>query len=367
MNREVTGITELQKTLSQIGITSGSALLRLSFKDTDTPMEQAVQQIAGFFQEKDVDSSSSKAPEAAPPPAAESVKDQAAPTASEPAQPIEAPAPEPEPMEDIVSTPEPNSSLSATTTQPTSPSALSSTSTPLPPDLKVYLPPTSSTLQAASTPFNPKDYIPSIQHAQTHQRLLSSASENKRLLTDAELAIKEAEAREKLRAIATVDVKIRFPDQSQVMRKFERGTTVTDLRTFVRDCLNERVRVEPFGLEFWAASGVPGVKGPGGGKLTLSNDNDERKLIEDLHMKGGVLITFTWAQSVPSSIRGMKEILRDDLRSRAENIEVNDVGAKFVQEEETVKAGPSENKDEAPKKKGLGGGTPKWLKLPGKK
>jgi tether containing UBX domain for GLUT4 len=49
MNRELATVEDLQKTLAQIGLNSGSALLRLSFRDSGKPLEEAMEDITRYF------------------------------------------------------------------------------------------------------------------------------------------------------------------------------------------------------------------------------------------------------------------------------------------------------------------------------
>src|ERR1700761_4990860 len=49
LNREFSTLEDLQKTLSQLGVTSGNILLRLSFKDSEKPLEEAMQDISQYF------------------------------------------------------------------------------------------------------------------------------------------------------------------------------------------------------------------------------------------------------------------------------------------------------------------------------
>ena len=53
MGRELTSFTDLQKTLAQLGCNNGSILLRLSFKPSDTPLEEAMAEIEGYFHSVD--------------------------------------------------------------------------------------------------------------------------------------------------------------------------------------------------------------------------------------------------------------------------------------------------------------------------
>ena len=49
MGRDYATFTDLQKTLAQLGFNNGSVLLRLSFRTTDTPLEEAMELIEQYF------------------------------------------------------------------------------------------------------------------------------------------------------------------------------------------------------------------------------------------------------------------------------------------------------------------------------
>ena len=59
MNREFTELDDLQKTLAQIGVNSGSVLINLRYRKTDMPLEAAMSQIGGYFQEAEGDMANS--------------------------------------------------------------------------------------------------------------------------------------------------------------------------------------------------------------------------------------------------------------------------------------------------------------------
>jgi tether containing UBX domain for GLUT4 len=49
MGRELSSFGDLQKTLAQLGLNSGSSLIRLSFRRTEQPLEEAMMQIGQYF------------------------------------------------------------------------------------------------------------------------------------------------------------------------------------------------------------------------------------------------------------------------------------------------------------------------------
>ena len=58
MGREYSSLTELQKTLGQLGFNDGTVLLKLSFRTTSSPLEQAQKEIEDYFKSLDDDSRS---------------------------------------------------------------------------------------------------------------------------------------------------------------------------------------------------------------------------------------------------------------------------------------------------------------------
>lgn len=58
MGRELSTFTDLQKSLGQLGLNSGSVLLRLSFRVTQTPLEEAMGEIEQYFKSIDTHPSS---------------------------------------------------------------------------------------------------------------------------------------------------------------------------------------------------------------------------------------------------------------------------------------------------------------------
>ena len=49
LGRNLESFTDLQRTLAQLGLNGGSALMRLSFKRTEKPLEEAMGEISGYF------------------------------------------------------------------------------------------------------------------------------------------------------------------------------------------------------------------------------------------------------------------------------------------------------------------------------
>lgn len=332
MNRELSSFTDLQKSLAQLGFNSGSVLLRLSFRITDTPLEEAMALIQGYFDSVEPSTSTTAQAQATEPPA--------------PLEPsVE--AAEPAPSETALS-------QSQDESQPPAPSSpqpepiTTATSRPV----SVFRPPSSSTPAAARQPHNDGDYAPTVEHAHVHQKLLHQNGRNTRLLTDAQLAAQAKEEAAKWAAVKDVEIKIRFPDQSAASAKFGQSDSAADLYNFVRECLAERWRSEPFLLR------NPGVRG----KNDVISDDANQKVIKDLQLKGRVLVIFDWVDSKASvEARSTKAVLKEELRSQAQELKVHDVsGGVEDQHDPGMKVDVS--KKETKPDDGGKAKMPKWLK-----
>lgn len=347
MGRELASFEDLQKTLAQLGFNRGNVLLRLSFRTTEEPLEVAMEKISKYFESAETETVGKQA---------ESQPTQEQPAAAEPAAPS-APAPEPT----VASAPAADASEPATSTATSSEAA---TGRPV----TVYRPPSGTTPQSALAEHNEEDYVPTIEHARTHQERLSRLSRNTKLLSDKELAEKAAAEEQKLAAITSVDVKIRFPEQSQVVTTFGTEDTGASLYAFVRSCLAEAYRGEAFVLT------TSTITGPGGSKTIP--DDDRASLIRNIGLRGRVLVTFSWADPAARQRAAPKDLLKAELRRQAQDIQIPAIAgpAEESEEEDQQSRGkgkgvslgaltPNDDKD----KKGASKGVPKWLKLPGKK
>ncbi|KAI1964960.1 hypothetical protein LOZ58_001652 [Ophidiomyces ophidiicola] len=351
LGRELSSFTDLQKTLAQLGLNGGSAFLRLSFRITERPLEDAMGEIDGYFDSVDA-----------------------------------TPLAQPEKSEKSVAIETPTSSttdgISAETPQSTSSnvdvtiagasdkpersiqeeSSIPEISRPV----TIFAPPTNTTPRSAQISHNEDDYIPSVDHAKAHQNRLNIAGRNTRLAGDAELAANESAIKDRLAKIKDIEVKIRFPDQSQVVSKFNQQDTAQSLHTFARSCLDTPFANERFNLSFF-----PNVShGPlaQGGQTVIPNASN-KYLITDFKMTGRVLINFVWEENAALTARTVgTPVLRVELRERANEIKVEDVAAVPVTEtKDDTKSWLKKLGGDSEKSGKKGGGVPKWLKLPGKK
>ena len=349
MERELSTFKDLQKTLAQLGFNSGNILLRLSFRTTEQPLEEAMSEIEGYF--KSMDENPEATPEAKTPSNTETPASSELAGATPKSTPSETQQPTPAEPSTAAELPPPTCATMAPVPAP----APVSTST-APPEsqsmassrpVTVYAPPSGNTPQSARFIHHEEDYVPTVDHARAHQQYLSAASRPQRLASDAELAAQESARQERLAQITEIEVKVRFPDQSQVVSKFRRQDTAADLYGFVRSCLDEGIVTEAFSLSYFD-NGL-GKKGPGNVQSVIP-DSSEKKLISDLKMSGRVLVNFVWDGNAALAARSKgAEILRPDLRKAAGQIKVEDVPD--VEEE-----GHKEKKDKKSWTKRMGDG-----------
>jgi tether containing UBX domain for GLUT4 len=301
MGRELTSFTDLQRTLAQLGFNSGSILLRLSFKPSGTPLEEAMAEIEGYFHS--VDGSDLER------------KDEAALGLN--AVPAEAPSQPPDDMH--------------TAEEGAAPEVL----------------------VAPQIPHNPADFTPTVEHAHVHQRMLNKATLNKRLPSEKESEAANLAEQAKLASIKEVEIKIRMPDQSALSAKFGQQDTGAELYGFVRECLGEEWRSETFMLRHL------GVKSDS--TQSVVSDNEKKLLIRDQGLRGRVLLVFGWDDTKASvEARMEKNVLREDLRKQAKEYTIQEVQ---VQDDDTdvgktINVGKSDPEGGEKKK----GGVPKWLK-----
>ncbi|GMG23732.1 hypothetical protein AFCA_005896 [Aspergillus flavus] len=352
LERELSTFTDLQKSLAQLGFNSGNVLLRLSFRRTEDPLEVAMSKIQEYF--KSSDDTNPPSQESSTPAEQKQTVDGPSQQEQEPPKftsdaPLSAPVLPEQPRNQI-----PPSAPA----EPFEPATTVSSR-----QVAVFAPPSSDTPQSAKTAYNESDYVPSVDHAQAHQRRLNAASQNKRLLSDAEIAAKAAAEEEKLAAVKEVDVKVRLPDQSQIVAKFGQQDTGKSLYSFVRNCL-----AGPFVGEKYTITTFPGG-GQSGKKLhNVIPDSDQTLLIKDLGMVGRTLVNFSWDATASQAARqSQRDLLRPELRTQAKELKVEQPADVMDTSEETVqpKSGSDRQGEKSSGRKP--GSLPKWLKLPGKK
>jgi tether containing UBX domain for GLUT4 len=344
MGRELSSFVDLQKSLAQLGFNSGSTLLRLSFRTSETPLEEAMEEIQSYFESVDEPGSKPTTAEISTVAAEPAIASQETPKAIPEWTSEEAANPTSSSIETGHASPQ---------TDSTNTTASSDTKRPL----SVFLAPSSSTPSAATSIYNPADYTPTVEHAHTHQRMLAQSTRNVRLLNEAEIEAQQEQEREKLANIKEVEVKLRFPDETSVVVKFGQSDTGKSLYDFARECLDTQWVDEKFLLR------NPGFRAQKGDEVIPDSDN--KKLIGNLGMKGRVLVVFSWDTGEGGSsadARATKTVLKAELRRVAREVEVKEVTVPADAEEDAgVKVDVSkkvQGGDEGKKK----GGVPKWFK-----
>ncbi|AEO53469.1 hypothetical protein MYCTH_2294820 [Thermothelomyces thermophilus ATCC 42464] len=307
MGREYAAMEELQKTLSQCGINSGSIVLRVTFKLTERTLYDAMQEISQYLD--DVETGVSKPEEKSEAQAmpvtdetmtdAASVKDAPKPEASAPTSSEEA-AP---------SVPAEASTAGEPMDVDEAPASTSATTNPLQPT-GVFSAPTSSTPKAAHTQEDDSVYEPTIAHAQLRQQQLQQRAQNTRLKSDAELAAEAAEEAAKLARITKVEVKVRFPDQTSAVWTITPEETGAFLYQAIRNIMNHPAA--PFRLI------LPGPK-------PVSIQETDTKLIAGYRLKGRrEMLNLLWDDSVPPAVR-KEPFLKGSVASKAMEVVVPEI------------------------------------------
>ncbi len=305
--REFATLDDFRKTLSQVGIDTGSQLIMLEFRVSSTTLQEAMEAVHSQLEKADTEAAADKkavaeasvpAPTLAPQqaPAADSqttVAAEATPTGLQKVVPTPAapePQPAPEPME-VDTTPQTFSLR----------------------PVQVWSPPKSSSGMpaAASLPWakgTDSSYAPSIAQMKAHQKHLEEAGRNKRLKSDSELEEETREREAKAAAVSKVDVRIRFPDGYTVMWSFANGATGANLHAAVRSALASSLQDRPFRLT-----------------LPMSRDDIQdsadakHDLVRGYGMRGGVVVNFLRSADVPAPPAG-QPYLAPDVRAMAREI-----------------------------------------------
>jgi tether containing UBX domain for GLUT4 len=363
MGRELSSFGDLQKTLAQLGFNGGSTLIRLDFRKTEQPLEEAMAEIGQYFKEEAPQVPANGDSSNAGPKEVDTITDaiarlpSAEPSASGDVDMISNdasegtsadPTPYPEPVGD------------APLANPVAPSKRLAPETKeellLGPDrrpISVFSPPSNDTPRAALAPHNEEDFEPTIAHAKLHQSRLQNNSQNKRLLSDAETERLEAEKAAKLANTKEVSIKIRFPDQSTIVSSFSTQETCVQLYAFVTGVIV--AEDQPFKL-VWTN------KGP----QTIPRD-EKKTLIKDLGFEGRMLINFVWDDGASESAK-KSPTLKSQYVESAKEVPVPEPPSTSQEEDEKPPAGAKGKGKEAD---GSGGGKPKgipkWFKGLGKK
>ncbi|KAF2034703.1 hypothetical protein EK21DRAFT_107831 [Setomelanomma holmii] len=342
-HREQADFVGLQQTLLQLGFDSGSALLKLSYKNSGMPLEEAMSQISQYFKSEQSTTAAEGAHAAT---SAQSTTqhtlENAAPEAETTVagESIHAEEPDPEPMEvDKAPTPqplaepevpaqgataenvgdiEPEATVAATAS---SAPAVSASTSPVPSsptserprNVQIFSAPTSSTPQAARNAFNESDYLPTIEHAKVHQAQLLNKTRNTRLLSDKELEEQEKARQEKIASAAAKggNLRIRMPDGTLIQINISKEDTADGLYDFVKDFLDRKN--EPFELKYTGPTG----------RLVLIEKNNKH-LIQGLRFSTNELITFQWAETASAEARASRKTLAQEWQAKAQTLKVEE-------------------------------------------
>ncbi len=353
MGRDLSDFGGLQKTLAQLGFNQGSVAIRLGFKATEQPLEEAMKEIGQYFKEEATQTS------AEAPKEVETITDAIA----------KLPSHEPEGSQDVdMANAGEVATLSAPTTNDATPTPLTPAKRPAPestgtspailgPDqrpIAVYAAPSGDTPKAALRPHNEDDFEPTIAHAKLHQSRLQESSINKRLPSDAEQEQAEKERAAKLAKKTSVNIKIRFPDQQSTISTFTASETGANLYEFVTGLI--LAEDQPFKLVYQN-------RGP----QTVSRN--EKKLIKDLGFEGAVVVHFLWEDAASDDAR-KGSVLKSQYVQVAKEIPVPEPAVEEAKEEgdsSTIDKGKGKENSSGGGSKGGKGGMPKWFKGLGKK
>ena len=317
--RELADFSDLQKTLAQLGLGSGSTLLRLGFRATDVPLEEAMANISRYFESVGERNESTDHAHGAHSGAAGETGSTTGGGVVEGAV-TESVAGEMVPAEPVATAVEKNIAIPENPSAGTSslPSTADPTPSETPPDgaivgpdrrlISVFAPPTSNAPQATQIAYNAADYETTIEAARFHQSRLSQSGKNRRLPSDKEIAEQERVVSEKLAGVNEVTIRVRLPDQSLVQGNFTKLDTARSLYAFVRGVL-ERPE-QGFSLRY---------VGPKG--LQVSMVEGKESLIGNLGLQGRVLIILVWDDTVGLEVRSGPP-LKKEYRDQAVEIKV---------------------------------------------
>ncbi|RPA90768.1 hypothetical protein L873DRAFT_1782183 [Choiromyces venosus 120613-1] len=286
MNREVSGFRELQQTLSDFGIRSGRQLISLRYKETDIPLEVALEEIVGFSAPKE------KLPE---------VGVQGDGGAGESSQGVE--GEERKAEEDLMMFDAPEDSVKREdiaednvmeVDKPTEgsadvPETEGSPSKPLDPNkpvISVFKPSPSDTPAAAQINVPDKAYEVGITEAKLIQANIKKETIGKRLPSDKEIEEKKTAMLAEVEKVERVVIKVRFPDGYSSEQSFIKTQTSQDLYDAVRGTL--RHPNESFLLRIPPRETLPQAP---------------KRLTIDLKLRTGATVHLVWGPDVSAKAR----------------------------------------------------------------
>lgn len=383
MSREISTLADFQKTLSQLGLTSGSHMIQLSFKSTDKTLNDAMQEISQFFkgeekaeaEEKSAvtgassvqidslldtpnpesfDSTSLQAPLVAGTEVATGGSQGVEPTQSRPppadvlALSVDGQAEQGVPQQaDAMEVDDGDTQPRATGNEYRDPGPSTSSLKPV----SIFSAPTNSTPAAASVDVPDSVYTPTIAHAQAHQQNLQASAVNKRLKSDAELAAEAQAAEAKAAAVKKIDVKVRFPDETSAQWNFGPKDTGATIYMAVRGVMaNDSA---PFKLV------LPGVPPPS--NFIKDEEGTKHNLVRGYKMSGRVLINLVWENEVSQIIK-KAPFLKDSFSSQARKVELPQAPQEEEEGESRARAPAPVAPAQPQNDSGGSRKMPKWLK-----
>jgi len=279
-NRELAKFDELKKTLEEMGL-NGRELLTIRFLPTEIPYEDALMEIAGMSNDSTFETVSGQG------------------SAMEPA----AGKPTVEKVEEDVVMPNTPAETSTTAAEPSSIQtavvAESSTSTSQVPKVTVFQPSSSAVPTAAMLDVPDSAYDIGIAELRKIKDSYHAAAQPQRLLSDRELAEKDAAMRQEIERIHALKIKVRFPDGYISQQELEGSATARDLYTMVRSTL--RYPNEPFILRIPPRDNI---------------HDDSRRLTLDLRLRSGTSLYLSWSGEASARARS-EPALRDELLAAA--------------------------------------------------
>jgi len=216
--------------------------------------------------------------------------------------------------------------------------------------IEIFLPPASDTPKAALVPHNETDYEPSVNHLQSAQGRLQSSTQNKRLLSDAEIEQQEAEKAAKLNTVKELRIKIRLADQSLAIATLYKTDNAATLYDLVKSAIV--AEDQPFKL-VWTDNT---------GRKVVPRDQKVR-LIEDLGFTERMLVNFHWEDGASESAR-KNSTLKSEFLKNAKAIEVPEIttaSANVSGGESNINKGKGKEGDSQGGGKGKGKALPSWL------
>ncbi|KAK0265803.1 hypothetical protein LTS09_001040 [Friedmanniomyces endolithicus] len=297
-----------------LGYNGGNVLLRVSFRRSEVPLEEAMKEISTYF----ASAEGAQAEGAIGTIPTSRTEELAAPLGGEEAMELNEDA-NPEPVstapaveDDGLAAPsetqaEPQSHAQPEDTSPPTDPALSNKTN----RISVYRPPSSTNPAAALQPDDPSQFEPTLDHARLHQASLGLRGQNQRLKSDKELEELETTKQSQLASVQNVRVRVQYPDEHTIETTIPASATAAELYETVRSTL--RGPSEPFELRFLGSKG----------RLESIPDLASSRLVRDLGFRGGVKITLVSTSALATPDARMNLGLREEFVRQAQELKVD--------------------------------------------